>query len=105
MIILKAFRPEKLMFAFQIYVRDNMGKFFIEAQNVTMEVVQADTDLRTPLIFILSTGADPTAQLLKFAESKGFGEKLFPISLGQGQEKKADKLIESATSNGDWVLL
>lgn len=82
-----------------------MGNYFVEAQTVTMDVVQADTDLRTPLIFILSTGADPTSQLLKFADSKGYGDKLFPISLGQGQEVKANKLIESATVNGDWVLL
>lgn len=105
LIVLKSFRPEKLMFAFQLYVRDNMGKFFIEGQNVTMEVVQADTNYMTPLIFILSTGADPTTQLLKFADAKGFGDKLFPISLGQGQEKKADNLIETATKQGNWVLL
>jgi dynein heavy chain, axonemal len=61
LIILKAFRPEKIAFAFQLYVLDNMGKFYIESQTATMEVVYADTDTKTPLIFILSTGADPTA--------------------------------------------
>lgn len=39
LIVLTAFRPEKIMFAFQIYVRDNMGKYFVESQSVTMEVV------------------------------------------------------------------
>jgi len=63
LILLKAFRPEKLAFAFQIYVLNNMGKFFIESQSATMEVVYADTDYKTPLIFILSTGADPTEML------------------------------------------
>jgi len=57
------------------------------------------------LIFILSTGADPTTQLLRFSETKGYGDKLFAISLGQGQEVKANKLIDSATKEGDWVLL
>jgi len=61
--MLKAFRPEKLAFAFQIYVLNNMGKFFIESQSATMDVVYADTDYKTPLIFILSTGADPTEML------------------------------------------
>jgi len=103
--VLKAFRPEKIMFAFQIYVQQNMGNYFVESQSVTMEVVQADTDYKTPLIFILSTGADPTSQLLKFSDNKGYGDKLFPISLGQGQEGKANRLIDSATTNGDWVLL
>jgi len=80
--LLKAFRPEKIAFAFQIYVLDNMGKFYIESQSATMEVIYADTDYKTPLIFILSTGADPTSQLLKFAQSKNYGDRLFPISLG-----------------------
>jgi dynein heavy chain len=94
MIVLKAFRPEKIMFAFQIYVLDNMGKFFIESQPATMEIVYADTDKVTPLIFVLSTGADPTATLLKFAETMDYSDKLYTISLGQGQGDKAKKLIE-----------
>jgi len=105
MIILKAFRNEKISAAFSKYVLDNMGKFFVDGQTSTMEVVAADMNYMTPLIFILSTGADPTTQLLKYAEAKNFSEKLFPISLGQGQEKKANALIKDATANGNWVLL
>jgi len=103
--VLKAFRPEKIAISFQMYVLNNMGKFFIESPSVTMEVVYADTDYKTPLIFILSTGADPTSQLLKFAQSKDYKERLYPISLGQGQGKKASKLIAEATKAGDWVML
>jgi len=105
LVVLKAFRSEKLMFAFQNYVLENMGKYFVESPTVTMEVVQADTNYHTPLIFVLSTGADPTTQLLKFAEVKGFGDKLNAISLGQGQEVKANKLIDEASRDGSWVLL
>jgi hypothetical protein len=39
------------------------------------------------MIFILSTGADPTSSLIKFATEKG--KTLTVISLGQGQGKKA----------------
>lgn len=59
--MLKAYRPEKIAFAFQLYVLNNMGLFYVESQSATMEVVYADTDYKTPLIFILSTGADPTS--------------------------------------------
>lgn len=48
------------MFAFKNYVRENMGQYYVEAQTVTMEKIYIDTDQFTPLIFILSTGADPT---------------------------------------------
>jgi dynein heavy chain len=47
-----------------------------------MEVVYADTDVKTPLIFVLSQGADPTSLLIKFAKEKNYSDKLNVISLG-----------------------
>lgn len=35
-----------------------------------MEDIYADLDNKTPCIFILSTGADPTSMLLRFAKVK-----------------------------------
>lgn len=104
-IMLKVFRPEKLMFAFKNYVRTHMGSYFTDSQPITMENIYADTDNLTPLIFILSTGADPTEQLYKFAKERGFLERLGTISLGQGQTQKALNLIADSCKNGDWVLL
>lgn len=104
-IMLKVFRPEKIMFAFKNYVRNHMGDFYVEAQTVTMEGIYADMDAFTPLIFILSTGADPTDALLKFAKDKNYGDRIGMISLGQGQTQKAVNLIHESAENGDWVLL
>ena len=105
LIILKAFRPEKLLFAFQNYVIDEIGKFFVESPSATMDVIYADTDVKTPLIFVLSAGADPTSSLIKFAKERNFSEKLNVISLGQGQGPKAEALIRSSKKNGEWVML
>lgn len=44
-----------------------------------------DSSPTTPLIFVLSAGTDPAADLYKFAEEMRFGKKLSAISLGQGQ--------------------
>jgi len=41
-----------------------------------------DINKFTPLIFVLSQGADPTSQLQKFAQEMNFMEKLTTISLG-----------------------
>ena len=60
-------------------------------------------DYKTPMIFILSTRADPTSALLKYAQEKG--KQLSVISLGQGQGKKAEKSINKAKIDGGWVLL
>ena len=66
-ILLKIFRPEKLMFAFKNYVRNPLGRFYVDAMTITMADIYKDMDAFTPLIFVMSTGADPTNQLYKFA--------------------------------------
>lgn len=42
-----------------------------ESPSASMEDIYADLDNKTPCIFILSTGADPTSMLLRFAKVSG----------------------------------
>ena len=64
-----------------------------------------DLDNKTPCIFVLSTGADPTNMLLRFAKKKDYADRLQVVSLGQGQGPYAKQLIDNGTKSGDWVLL
>lgn len=80
-----------------------MGAFYDEIKTTTIDQMFQTLDYKTPMIFILSTGADPTSSLLKYAQDKG--KQLSVISLGQGQGKKAEKLITRAKGEGAWVLL
>lgn len=41
-----------------------------------MESIYNDSDPMTPVIFILSQGADPTTPLYKFAKEKNFESRL-----------------------------
>ena len=70
-----------------------------------MEILYKDIDPTIPLIYVLSAGADPTSLLLKFAKERDFHEKLFTISLGQGQGEKASAMVNTATVQGNWVML
>ena len=45
-----------------------MGERFSTPIVPTMEIVYQDTDYKTPLIFILSAGADPMLSLLRFSK-------------------------------------
>jgi dynein heavy chain len=67
--------------------------------------VMKDTNLQTPIIFILSTGADPTGMLFSYAKTQNYLARLQIISLGQGQGPRAQALIDAACLSGDWVLL
>jgi dynein heavy chain len=64
-----------------------------------------DSTCITPLIFILSPGADPTDYILQLADARGKRQGLKIISLGQGQGPIAEKTIDYAQKTGDWVCL
>lgn len=70
-----------------------------------MDSLFTDGDKYTPIIFILSQGVDPTAQIMQFAHNQGITEKFFYKSLGQGQEELAEKMISNGMIEGNWILL
>jgi dynein heavy chain len=105
LLILKVFRPEKLLYAAQDYVKLMMGRFFVDSIDSSMATIYADTGHATPLVFVLSVGADPMAELQVFAEKKEYAERMRRISLGQGQGQKAKDLVAASVITGDWVVL
>jgi len=106
MIILKAIRLDKVSLAIQNYVTEKIGKEFIEPPTFKLLDCYKDSKNTTPLIFILSPGSDPVADFQKFQEQMEMtGDRTSMISLGQGQDVKATKLIEEGKAKGGWVLL
>jgi len=58
-----------------------------------------------PLIFVLSAGADPMAELLRLAAKLDMTERKVAVSLGQGQGPKAEAALNEAKDRGMWVIL
>jgi hypothetical protein len=85
---------------------EELGKKYVESPPFDLISSYADSFSCTPLIFILTPGADPTSTLLKFAENQGFGgNRINSLSLGQGQGPIAVNLIDDGVKNGTWVVL
>mmetsp|Transcript_3151 Transcript_3151/g.13662 ORF Transcript_3151/g.13662 Transcript_3151/m.13662 type:complete len:4229 (-) Transcript_3151:2367-15053(-) len=105
--VVKVFKEDKAVASAQQYIGAELGKAFTEAPPWTLDDVFPDTNSRVPIIFILSTGADPTAMLQRFATKMGWvpGERLHFCSLGQGQGPIAEEMVSKAQDNGDWVCL
>ncbi|KAJ3302063.1 Dynein heavy chain 7, axonemal [Kappamyces sp. JEL0829] len=106
LLVIRALRNEKIIPATQQFVKMKLGHKFIEPPTFDLAGSYEDSSNKSPLIFILSPGVDPMAQLLKFADDKGFkGDKCQSISLGQGQGPIAAQMIKEAQRAGTWVVL
>lgn len=63
-----------------------MGEKYVLPPVLDYKVVHGQSSSMTPIIFILSPGADPAFDVFKLGEAMGFkpGQKLKYMALGQG---------------------
>jgi len=105
MIVLKSIRPDKIPLAIQKFVSMKIGSQFIEPPTFSLAKSFKDSSITVPLIFVLSPGSDPVAGFLRFAEEMNMSKKFDTISLGRGQDKKAENCINENSNRGGWALL
>lgn len=67
MIIVRCLRPDKILPAVAKYVKRNLGKKFVQPPPFDLSKSYLDSNSAIPLVFVLSTGADPMAS--KFYKS------------------------------------
>nr|XP_021152153.1 dynein heavy chain 1, axonemal [Columba livia] len=104
LLVLRCLRGDKVTNAMQDFVALKLDRRFIEPQTSDLSVVFKESTATTPLVFVLSPGTDPAAELYKFAEEMRFSQKLSAISLGQGQGPRAEAMMQSAMERGNWVF-
>jgi dynein heavy chain len=103
--LVKILSNMKMMGGIKEFVRDNLGEHYIVSPPFDLEGSLNDSSNVTPIIFVLSPGADPIAYLIALAEAKGMSDKFRQISLGQGQNFIAEKLIKEGQEHGMWICL
>ena len=73
--LLRAVRPDAVVPEVQAFVKDEMGARFIEVPQFDLGACYDDSKCFTPLLFVLTPGADPMSALFALAEEKGFGRE------------------------------
>lgn len=107
LLVLRCLRPDKMTQSIQKFIVYLLGRDFVSPPPFDLHQAYSDSDPCSPLIFILSPGVDPVKDVYKLAYELGFStpERLFSISLGQGQGPLAESAIREAVDKGTWVLL
>ncbi len=74
-----------------------MGAAYAEPVILDLEATWEESDIRTPLICFLSMGSDPTINIEALA--KKLKLECRGISMGQGQEVHARRLLQQSVSS------
>ncbi|XP_030250577.1 dynein heavy chain 11, axonemal isoform X3 [Sparus aurata] len=108
LIILRALRPDRMTYTLRNFVEESMGSKYVEAARLEFDKLYEDSGSSTPVFFILSPGVDPLKDVEKLGLKLGFSIEhgtLHNVSLGQGQEKVAESVLNNASKLGHWVIL
>ncbi|KAG5483353.1 hypothetical protein LSCM1_04900 [Leishmania martiniquensis] len=101
----KILRPNKFHYVAAQLVVDTLGQRYTVAPPFDLEEAFLDSTNMTPIIFILSPGADPASLFVSFAEERGFSRRKYMLSLGQDQDVRATQMIRDGQREGAWVYL
>jgi len=108
LLILRVFRPDRVVNGVKKFIIDffNNNEHYVTPPTFQPEKIFAQSNEFSPIVFILSPGADPLSDVQKLGEQLGFsGNKFKFLSLGQGVESTARQLVDTSAQRGHWVML
>ncbi|KFG33497.1 putative dynein gamma chain, flagellar outer arm, partial [Toxoplasma gondii GAB2-2007-GAL-DOM2] len=102
--LLRALREDRTVVASARCIEALLDPRYTEPVTDSVESIWQESHSRTPVLFLLSPGTDPTAVIDELAKKK----KKFPtdkVSMGEGQEIVAREKIKNGFLSGGWVVL
>eukprot|EP00611_Tribonema_gayanum_P006577 TRINITY_DN1584_c0_g1_i3.p1 TRINITY_DN1584_c0_g1~~TRINITY_DN1584_c0_g1_i3.p1 ORF type:complete len:771 (+),score=253.87 TRINITY_DN1584_c0_g1_i3:390-2702(+) len=108
LILLRAMRPDRVSTALSDWIASVMGREYTMQAPYDMARTYAETSPSTPTFFVLFPGVDPTPWVEGLGRTLGIASetgKFINISMGQGQEKPAEEVVQRFAKEGGWVML
>ncbi|XP_029979746.1 dynein heavy chain 5, axonemal [Sphaeramia orbicularis] len=103
LLLIRSWCPDRTIAQARRYISESLGQQYAEGVVLNLDAMWAESDNRTPMVCLLSMGSDPTENIERLAKSKG--APCHPISMGQGQEVHARRLLANSMTDGGWLLL
>uniref|UniRef100_A0AAQ5ZR96 AAA+ ATPase domain-containing protein n=1 Tax=Amphiprion ocellaris TaxID=80972 RepID=A0AAQ5ZR96_AMPOC len=103
LLLIRCWCPDRTIAQARKYITDAMGEKYTEGVILDLEKMWEESDPRTPLICFLSMGSDPTDSIIALGKKLKIETRY--VSMGQGQEVHARKLLQQLMANGGWALL
>ena len=103
LLLIRCWCPDRTIPMARKYVAEAMGVRFAEGVILNMDEMWAESNTRVPLVCFLSMGSDPTENIMLLAKKNNF--TCGAISMGQGQDVHARRLLNVSMQEGKWVLL
>ncbi|XP_070784429.1 dynein axonemal heavy chain 5 [Enoplosus armatus] len=103
LLLIRSWCPDRTTAQARRYISESLGQQYAEGLVLDLDAMLAESDSRTPMVCLLSMGSDPTENIERLAKNKGAPCR--PISMGQGQEVHARRLLANSMTDGGWLLL
>uniref|UniRef100_A0A8D2ZS36 Dynein, axonemal, heavy chain 5 n=1 Tax=Scophthalmus maximus TaxID=52904 RepID=A0A8D2ZS36_SCOMX len=97
LLLIRCWCPDRTIAQARKYIMGAMGEKYTEGVILDLERMWEESDPRTPLICFLSMGSDPTDSII--ALGKRLKTETRYVSMGQGQEVHARKLLQQTMAN------
>uniref|UniRef100_H2ZRC3 AAA+ ATPase domain-containing protein n=1 Tax=Ciona savignyi TaxID=51511 RepID=H2ZRC3_CIOSA len=103
LLLIRAWCPDRITAQARHFIASTMGEKYTEAVLLDYEKMLGESEKTSPMICFLTMGSDPTDNIERLARGKGIPCRA--ISMGQGQEVHARRLLTQCFSDGGWLLL
>jgi dynein heavy chain len=83
--LMRVIRPDRVVNAVKNFIIDKMHDYYVKSPPIDYDKIYKSSTCFTPIVFVLSPGADPLADVQKLVEAVGLGMNKFRfLALGQG---------------------
>ncbi|KAF4659064.1 Dynein heavy chain 10, axonemal [Perkinsus olseni] len=107
LLVIRCLRTDRVVNAIKNFIMWRLGEYYVQPPSLVYDKIFQQSNEKSPIVFILSPGADPQSDVQQLGEKLGFTapSRFRFLALGQGMGPVAQSSIEAGYQRGHWVML